>query len=380
MIIGLDLRCLPTDGSPGAGIAHAARAMARALVSRPDRSVRFVIYLPHGAAWGVASSHHVEVVRLPNAGGSSIRIALSHVPCDALIVLSGAVPPRIDVPAIPWIHDVAIFDHPEWFPQGPLRRALTTHLFKQGIHQAPALLTVSQATKDDVIRLFNVGSSRIHVTHEGGDTVLAELQGTALRAAKRQARIRVAERGVSQPYVLVLGTVEPRKNIPFLISAWSHAMRISDRPADLVIAGRDGWKLGPARRAMRHAAYPEEGGPRLHRIEAVTDEDRRDLLLGASVVTIPSLTEGFGLVALEAMQAETAVIASDVGAHPEVVGDAGLLLSPVAAEAWTGALHGLLVDDRTRQHMAEQGKARSQGMTWERAAMTAMETLTGSQS
>jgi len=378
MNIGIDLRCLPTDGSPGAGIAHAARELAHTLIVMPARDVSWVLFIPHGAGWEGEVRPSVRIVELADQSGPSLRKAIRRAPCDILFVPSGAVTPGLGVPAIPWVHDVAIFGNAEWFPQNIFRRAITTNLFRHGVMHAQRILAVSQDTKDTLVRLFRLDPSLIDVTSEGGDTFLSTLQGSSLREAKQRAKRRLADRGVTNAFLLALGTVEPRKNLPMLISAWQELVPLLGRPLDLVLAGRDGWKLHHVAKAMRDAKFVQETGSRLHRISSITEEDRRDLLLAADVVTVPSWHEGFGLVALEAMQAETAVIASNAGALPEVVQDAGLLLPPGDVKSWVGALRGLLLDDLTRQHMAEQGKARCQGMTWERTAKTVLASLTQS--
>jgi glycosyltransferase involved in cell wall biosynthesis len=298
-------------------------------------------------------------------------------PCDVLFVPSGAVAPGHSVPCVPWVHDLAIYAHPEWFPQPFFRRMLTTRLYRQGVVRAPVVLAVSDATRQDIVARFGVPEARVRVTHEGGDPVLADLAGEALRHAKQRARHRLADRGITQPFVLQLGTLEPRKNVPTLLAAWREARPRFARPVDLVIAGADGWKLGPITRALdRERSYEGEDGARLHRVDAIDDDDRRDLLLAAELVAVPSFHEGFGLVALEAMQAGTAVMASDAGALPEVVGDAGILLPPTEVTVWARAMVDLMGTDEDRRRLAERGKARSQGMTWKRAAAVALHALT----
>ncbi len=375
-MIGIDLRCLPPDGDSGAGIAHAARAVSCALLAQSKPGIEWSLYLPRGVSWGMDGRSDLRIISLSSSAGASLRLALQRSPCDLLFVPSGAVARGIRIPAVPWVHDVAIFEHPEWFGESILRRAVTTSLFRRGIVHAPRILAASQSTKDDLVQLFTLDPSVVDVTYEGGDPVLASLYGDTLRDAKRRAKLRLADRGVTQPFVLVLGTVEPRKNLPLLIHAWSAAVKDIDRPVDLIIAGRDGWKLGPATHAMRGHVYASEGSPRLHRIKAVPEDDRRDLLLSADIVTVPSLHEGFGLVALEAMQAETAVLASRAGALPEVIDTAGILLSSTDEVAWADALRGIFMDTEARKRLAEEGKARSQGMTWGRAAHFVLESLT----
>ena len=372
--IGIDLRCLPMDGSPGAGVAHAAREIVRALLDLPAPGIEWKLFLPKGAAW---ESEDPRCVRLPSSDGRSLRAALKSHPCDLLFVPSGAVAPGLSVPVVPWVHDITIYAHPEWFAQSFFRRMVTTRLFLRGLRRAAHICTVSKATADKLEDFFQIGVDQLTVTSEGGDSVLAGLQSETLHDAKQRAKIRVADRGVSHPFILLLGTLEPRKNIPLLIEAWLRARERFSRSVDLVIVGKDGWRLGPIHHAIRLGKqFASSGQARIHRISAESDDDRRDLLLAADLVVVPSLDEGFGLVALEAMQASTAAVVSDMGGLPEVVGSSGAVLPARASQQWTEAMLHLMQDDASRQHLAEQGKARSQGMTWERSAQIVLNVLT----
>ena len=192
--IGIDLRCLPADGQPGAGVAHAARELSRALVTSLAPNIEWVVYLPHGALWDIEVGDATRMIRLSDGRGASLRRAYQETPCDILFVPSGAVAPGLRVRAIPWVHDVAIFDHPEWFSEGLIRRVLTTRLFRRGVTYAPRVLAVSQDTKDSLVSLFGCDPSIIDVTHEGGDSVLATLHGENLRKAKARAARRVRRR------------------------------------------------------------------------------------------------------------------------------------------------------------------------------------------
>jgi glycosyltransferase involved in cell wall biosynthesis len=383
MTIGVDLRCLPSDGSPGAGVAHASRSLVNKLIAHGGDQVSWVLFLPRGASPKAEENilrektSRTRIVRLKDASGAVLRRALTVGPCDLLFVPSGAIPPGIRIPSVPWVHDIAIFDHPEWFNESLLRRRITTTLFRRGVKKAPCVFAVSEATKRDLVDHFEIDPKHVLVTFEGGDGVLGSLHGESLVEAKRIAKRRLAERGVTNRFILCMGTLEPRKNIPFLIDAWSKARGQFRRPTDLVIAGRDGWKLGPIMQAFDVAkVYGPEGGSRLHRIEAPNDDDRRDLLLAADLVAIPSLYEGFGLVALEGMQAGSAVLVSNAGALPEVVGPDFPTLQVGAVKAWTDALSELLNDERSIKRLADAGKARSQGMDWERVAEVVFHALT----
>lgn len=384
MQIGIDLRCIPAEGDNGAGIPHATRELVRALINSEGRADAWTLYLPKNSASGDGRSLFQEcygkncrIVKIASATGGALRKSLSEYPCQILIVPSGAVAMGMRMPVVPWVHDIAIFDHPEWFPQSIFQRTLTTNLFRKGIAKAPQVLSVSEFTKSQLVSRFSLDASRISVTWEGGDHVLANLRDQGLAEAKQQAKTRLKARGIDDPFILCLGTLEPRKNIPTLLKAWSQARLSFRRRIDLVIAGRDGWKLGPIMKSLDTAKASQIGiSSHLHRIETPTDEHRRDLLLAADAVALPSLYEGFGLVALEAMQAGTAVLASTSGALPEVVGQTGVLLQPEDVDAWRDTLVDLVHDHEKRNRLADAGKTRSTDFSWQKAARVAYGVLT----
>lgn len=161
MKIGLDLRCLPSDGSDGAGIAHAARALCSQLIK--DKTIDWIAYAVKGSIWYQSPKYE-----LANGQSKTLRKALKENPCDILFVPSGAVSLGLGIPAIPWAHDLIIFDHPEWFPESWLHRQLTTRLFLRGIRRAPLVFAVSEYTKQAIIRQARISSDKVTVTYEGG--------------------------------------------------------------------------------------------------------------------------------------------------------------------------------------------------------------------
>lgn len=351
MRLGIDLRCLPQDGSPGAGVAHAAKAIANAIARAQgtEHGADVTLYVPKGSA----IKSDAEIVPLSDARRTSLVRALKEHPCDVLFVPSGAVPIGLPVPAIPWVHDVDIFSHPEWFPQSFLKRLLTTRMFLRGIKRAPIVFVVSEYTKRELLKLVSYPENRIIVTGEGGDPSLLHQTD----ADRNAARERLRAHGITRSFVLMLGTVEPRKNIQFITKLWPAAS--SQRPtADLVIAGKDGWKHEPINAAIKQSAAI--------RIANVDEELRRDLLLAASLVVTSSFSEGFGLVPLEAMQAGTPVLVSDRGALPEVTGGTGV--TPLEDEnAWKDQIATLLEDDQARHDLISRQSEIASRWSWERA-------------
>jgi glycosyltransferase involved in cell wall biosynthesis len=164
-------------------------------------------------------------------------------------------------------------------------------------------------------------------------------------------------------YVLALGTVEPRKGFPDLVKAFG---RIAGRHPGLalVIAGPDGWATHDLSHAVSTSSSPE----RVVRLGWVSTAQRDALLRGATAFAYPSLYEGFGLPPLEAMAAGTAVVASDIAALKEVLGDAALLVPPGDEEALAGALDHLISNDAAREALVSKGRQRAALYTWERCA------------
>jgi glycosyltransferase involved in cell wall biosynthesis len=163
-------------------------------------------------------------------------------------------------------------------------------------------------------------------------------------------------------YVLALGTVEPRKNLPNLVRAFD-LVAADDPKLVLVVAGPDGWGV----KGFVAAVNDAEHGDRVRRLGYVEDPDRRDLIAGAAMLAYPSIYEGFGYPPLDAMQAGIPVVASKAGAMPEVLGDAALLPDPMDVGAIAESLQRVLVDEGLRESLITRGRERVRRYAWERA-------------
>ena len=337
--LGWDLRCLPADGSPGAGIPHAARELWSAFVPLARaQGIEPVAFVSPGASLANAGT----IIRLASTRTWALKRALYQQHVSSLFCPSGAVPFGIQIPSFPWIHDLAIFEHPEWFPQSFLRRTLTTNLVKQGIRRASKVFTVSQETAQMVVRHFRIDPSHIVVTGQGIE--LPNLTGEIPPT-------------LSKPYALVLGTVEPRKNIPFLIDLWPEICHRIGKTIPLVIAGRDGWGI----------ELPTPLPEGVIRITDLSEPLRGALLKQAAVILVPSYYEGFGRVAAEAILAGTPVIASNRGSLPEIVRESGACL-PLIRDRWLQTIIQILKTPKNDVFLAEQAKRRSLDFSWDAVA------------
>ncbi len=323
--LAVDLRHLPRDGGPGAGVEHASIELVQAL--RPlaaDAGIDLVpLYEPKGA-FGFSTA---------------VRMKRAH----AVLVPSGSVPPFLRKPFYPWVHDVAIFRHPEWFPQHPAKRGLTTRLFLRGVRHARHVFAVSEDTKRALMEIAHIPSDRITVTYQ----------------AIHQIRSSAQPQSITRPYALIMGTVEPRKNIHPIVQLWPRIVESMSAPLTLVIAGRPGWGT------VNDQIIREFGdAPWLVRLNDVSDRERDALVQHATMLLVPSLHEGFGRTALEGLSAGVPVIASNGGALPEILGDAGVLLDPNDDDGWISAIR----ETYARPHDPRPGYSRAALFTWQKTA------------
>lgn len=218
---------------------------------------------------------------------------------------------------------------------------------------ATRLIAVSASTSDDLQRTYGVAARRITVIPEG----LAPGTEPAALATVREVTARYR---LTEPYFLFVGTLQPRKNLEFLAQSFERTFAAG--PPWLALAGQ----ATPTAGALdRYAA--------VRRLGYVPRADLVALLTGALALVLPSRHEGFALPAVEAMACGTPVLAARVGALPEVLGAAGLLLPPRDLAAWSGALRSVRTDPSLRRRLQEAGLQRAGDFDWSRAAAATLQ-------
>lgn len=262
------------------------------------------------------------------------------------------------------IHDLAVLRFPELF-RGWHRRFLTA-LFPRLARRARVVFTVSEASRIDIVERLGVPADRVVATPLGVDPRFA---AAALdTAAVERARDRFA---LPERYLLVVGALEPRKNIPALLRAM-RALAGDPRARDLTLvhAGAPGWRLHD----LRAEAESLGVGTRVRFLGFAPDDLLPALYAGATAFAFPSRFEGFGLPVLEAMASGCPVLTSDVSSMPEVAGDAALLVDPDDDEAIADALARIWSDEPLRERLRAAGRRRAARFTW---AETARRTAEG---
>lgn len=246
-------------------------------------------------------------------------------------------------------HDLIGMRFPQYFSRSA--QAYWSHLQPQSMRHADQLLTVSNATKRDIVQLLNYPESKITVTPLAPKPIF-----TPARNTEEITRIRRAH-NLPRPYCLTVGTIEPRKNIGFLIEAYSTAKR---NDHDLVIVGKKGWDWPVVDQRIRQLHLQD----RVKILEYITEADLVHIYAGATALLFPSRYEGFGLPILEAMASGIPVIASTASSIPEVGGDAALYADPSDHEAWREHISRIIGDMKLRADLSQRGIIHAHAFTW----------------
>lgn len=283
----------------------------------------------------------------------------------ALIHSTDFIPPRAPgIPRVITVHDLAFLENPELLDRDANR------YYRQllgAAETASKIIAVSDATRAAVLRLLNVDHERVVAIHNGVDD--AFFSGDlipSIDVLRREAGQEVAARiAAARPVLLAVGTVEPRKRYDLLVETYRRlASRYRESKPILIVAGQPGWRAaGPAAMIER---LVEEG----HAIwlRDATDAALHALYRSATVLILPSCDEGFGLPAAEAMASGLPVVASNRGALPEVVADAGVLIDDDSPDAWATGIASLIDDTERLRRLAARGRERARRFTWTQTA------------
>ena len=258
-------------------------------------------------------------------------------------------------PSVMTIHDLSLFRFPhthEWrlVWRARWRWPLMTRA-------ASMIITPTAYIRREVLEYLKLPTAKVVAVPEAPRPRFQPMKPDETAAARRRL-------GVSEDFILFVGTVEPRKNLATLVRAYDELLRTTDLRPQLVIAGQKGWLTDDFFAGLAGSDVAE----RVHFTGYVSEDDLRALYAACRVFVYPSLYEGFGLPPLEAMACGAPVIASRIGSHSEILGDAACLLEAEDAASLAGALARLLRDENERRHLRAAGIKRAAAYTWQRAA------------
>ena len=278
---------------------------------------------------------------------AACRTGLDLLHCPAFVgPLLGAVPFVVTV------HDLSFRLFPEGFRGG--NRTYLQILTAQSVRRARRVVAVSESTRQDLVRLYGLAPGRVDVVYNGVDAAFRPLPAGEVAAFR-------ARKGLPERFLLFVGTLEPRKNIVRLLEAYA---RLTKPRSPLMLVGGKGWFYDQVFLRVEELDLADE----VSFVGYVPAEELPWWYNAAAAFVYPSLYEGFGLPALEAMACGTPVVTSTTSSLPEVVGQAGILVEPTDVAALTAALQRVLQEAALREQMRATGLARAARFSWPETA------------
>ncbi len=360
--IGLNALVIYTGATfRNAGVSRYAVGLIDALLRAPSDH-QYQIYVNDSVGtlpFEQPGSLGVTRTRLPTAR-TSVRVLWEQLVApwrvvrdrpDVLHSFLNVAPLGAPVRHVVTVHDLSFLRVPE---AHPARRRWYLHAATRlSVRRAAGVLADSQATKTDLIEAFGVKPDKVTVVYPGADPAFYP------RADEALAEFR-ATQAVRRPFVLFVGTIEPRKNVDTLVRAYSRVRREGTFDGELVIAGGAGWDAGATVRAIAESGFAGD----IRQLGYVNQRDLPFWYTAAELVVYPSSYEGFGIPVLEAMASGTPVITSDRSSLPEVVGDAGLTVDPRDHERMAAAMAEVLTSSTRRAALRQRGLARAEQFRW----------------
>ncbi len=292
-----------------------------------------------------------------------LRLAseLHRRPPDVFYTPAHVIPYSYHRPSVATVHDLGFLHYPDAHTSRQLLylRWSTGH----NSRRARRIIADSSATKRDLIQSYKIASQKIEVIYPGIDPELRPVTDPGKRAAV------IKKYGVAAPYILYIGTIQPRKNLIRLIDGFVS----SGIEHQLVLAGKPGWLAEPINAHIQGLDTADR--ERVLSTGYIAPEDKSALISAADALVFPSLYEGFGFPLIEANACGTPVLASNSSSLPEIAGDAALLVDPLDVVAIGEGITQILSDDTLRDNLVTAGLANTKRFSWETAAEKTLDLL-----
>jgi glycosyltransferase involved in cell wall biosynthesis len=372
--VGIDCQKILTSGGAGAGTEHYIWHLVKELANNSERTAELVLFFdPQVKGSGVAeelsdfsgvSYKYYPATAVTRQGWwpyTKYKIQRDFIKKYDLDLWHGpanVTPLLYRGRTVVTIHDLIIYEHPEWFPGGVADWFWRAQVVPQSIKKAARVIAVSNFTKQQVRRHFHKSAELIDVIYEG--VTAQDRAGETGVLAKHQ---------IEKPYFLFLATIEPRKNLVRLITAFAQLSKKYPK-FSLVIAGKNGWKYEEVFTTVKRLDLDKN----VIFTGYTSQAEKTALYRDALAFVFPSLAEGFGLPVLDAMQAGVPVLTSNNTSLIEVAGEAALKVDPWSEADIYQGLEKLAQDDNLRTRLISLGRKQAQKFSWEKAARQTLAT------
>ena len=369
MKIAVNTRLLLKDRLEGIGI-FSRETLSRITKAHPEHQFYFLFDRDYDESF-VFSDNVTPLVAHPQARHPylwylffeyGIPLKLRQIKPDIFVSTDGWIPTRLKIPTVNVIHDLNFKHHPEFVP--PVVRRYYDRFFPKFARNATRLATVSQFSCDDIHQCYQVPTDRIDVVYNGANSAYKPYTEEQQKLIKQQYTDGC-------DYFLFVGLIHKRKNLDNIFKAFDMFKERTHSPMKLAVVGDKKWWAGEIEDtylAMRHRGdVVMLGRQQIDVLSALT--------AAATALVYASLFEGFGQPIVDAFNAHTPVITSDISSMPEIAGDAALLVNPYHAEEIAEAMFQLYDSPELRKQLIEKGIAREDLFTWERSAELLWQTI-----
>ncbi len=354
--IGIDLTGI---WRPATGIFVYAIELTRELVCADDQNAYTLFFAGEIHPEFQEIRERFRPVVVPIRGellGKQLLMSAACGKADLDLLHFPAFPPCVACrhPYVWTLHDATPWLRPETMDWKG--RLYFRHWGRIAATRSRAIITVSNQSREDIVRFMPELAPRISVIHSGLDSKFSKVDDVETRDRLRN-RYHLPEH-----FILTVATLEPRKNVPFLLEGYARLCQSLEKPPGLVIAGRSGWNMDNVNKHLASA------GADIVVTGFVPKDDLVGLYNLADVFVLPSLYEGFGFPPLEAMACGCPVVLSNRGALPEIAGDAALFIDPECMDSFVSAVRLVLMDPELRTSLVQRGFKRAGHFSWNEAA------------
>jgi glycosyltransferase involved in cell wall biosynthesis len=390
MRIGIDCRTILNPGyGEAAGVGHYTFFLVSNLL-RIDKKNEYVLFFDNllskdAAEEMIEGAENVKIKFFPfHQYKHYLPFAFSHIltasalqkeELDIFHSPAYTLPLAYRGKSIVTVHDLAIYKNPKWFPRNFLvgQSFSTKTLVPKSLKKATKIIAVSKNTKKDITEIFKINSEKVEVIYEGVE--FRNLPGKLETACGVESEICFEDLKVKYDiknnYVLFLGTIEPRKNIPALVHAFCGLISENknlEQKYQLIIAGAKGWKYENVFKEIEACQKKLGARGEIKYIGYVPGREKFTLMKGATCFVFPSFYEGFGLPVLEALSLGVPTITSDKSSLPEIVGSAAILVDPEKKIEILEALKKILTDKNLQEEMGKRGVIQAEKFNWKKCA------------